>query len=68
MSLYAYMLQQINPNFNIKMLKLFHKAKDSKEIGIEVPYLKNECKKIFIDTWKRNKIQYESEILNNLTK
>lgn len=68
LSLYAYMLQQINPNFNIKVLKLLHKAKNTEEIEIEVPYLKKECKSIFIDTWKRNKIQYESEILNNLTK
>lgn len=66
LSLYAYMLQQINPNFNIKMLKLLHKAKDSEETEIEVPYLKDECKRIFIDTWKRNKIEYEKEILNNL--
>lgn len=66
LSLYAYMLQQINPSFNIKMLKLLHKAKDSEETEIEVPYLKDECKRIFIDTWKRNKIEYEKEILNNL--
>lgn len=66
LSLYAYMLQQINPNFNIKMLKLYHKAKDSEETEIEVPYLKDECKRIFVDTWKRNKIEYEKEILNNL--
>lgn len=66
LSLYAYMLQQINPNFNIRMLKLLHKAKDSEETEIEVPYLKDECKRIFVDTWKRNKIEYEKEILNNL--
>ena len=37
LSWYAYMLQQINPNFNIKMLKLLPKATDSDETEIEVP-------------------------------
>lgn len=66
LSIYAFMLQQINPNFNIKMLKLLHKAKGQKEVPYLVPYLKKECEVLFYDIWKKGKIEKEKEILKNL--
>lgn len=61
LSIYAFMLQKLRPEFNIKMLKLIHIDRDGNETEFEVPYLKTEVmrllayhkKQIFIDQ-KRN--------------
>lgn len=66
LSIYAFMLQRINPDFNIKLLKLLHKAKGEKEKSYVVPYMKKECEALFFDIWKNNKINREKQILNEL--
>lgn len=63
LSFYAFMLKQINPNFNVKMLKLIHDAGQG-ETEHEVKYYENEVKKIMIDLWKCNKLKREKEILS----
>lgn len=42
LSVYAWMLQKINPEFNIKLLKLLHVDREGVETEYEVPYLKDE--------------------------
>ena len=42
LSMYAYLLQQINPDLNIKMLKLIHIDHSNKVEEIEVEYMKKE--------------------------
>lgn len=42
LSMYAYLLQQINPDFNIKLLKLIHIDHSDKVEEIEVQYMKKE--------------------------
>ncbi len=42
LSLYAYLLQQINPEFNIKLLKLIHVDHNDKVTEYEVEYLKED--------------------------
>lgn len=47
LSIYAFMLQRINPDFNIKMLKLIHIDRKGVETEYEVPYLKEEVHRLF---------------------
>ena len=42
LSLYAYMLQQKNPNYNIKSLRLIHVDHDNKQHEYECEYLKDD--------------------------
>lgn len=42
LSIYAFMLKKLRPEFNIKMLKLIHIAPDNTETEIEVPYLEKD--------------------------
>ena len=42
LSMYAYLLQQINTDLNIKMLKLIHIDHSNKVEEIEVEYMKKE--------------------------
>lgn len=42
LSMYAYLLQQINPDLNIKMLKLIHIDHSNKVEEIEVEYMKKK--------------------------
>lgn len=46
LSLYAWMLQQINPNLNIKKLTLIHIDKEGVETQIEVEYKKMEIERL----------------------
>lgn len=46
LSLYAWMLQQINPEFNIKLLQLLHVDGDGNESQITVDYLKDEVERM----------------------
>jgi hypothetical protein len=46
LSTYAWMLQKINPEFNIKGLKLIHIDHDGNQTIYDVPYLKNEVIKM----------------------
>lgn len=46
LSLYAYMLQKLNPNFNIRSLKLVHIARDGKQTVYELKYLKEEVERM----------------------
>ena len=46
LSLYAYMLQQLNPNFNIRSLKLVHIARNGKQTVYELKYLKEDVERM----------------------
>lgn len=46
LSIYAWMLQQINPNFNIKLLRLLHIDGEGKETSYDVPYLKESVERL----------------------
>lgn len=61
LSLYAYMLQQINPNYNIKKLIIYHMPKEGKEALIECPYLKDEVERMLKHYKKQIKIKAELE-------
>ena len=65
LSCYAFMLKQINPNFNIKMLQLLHNAGDG-ETKIDVPYYEKEVKEMFKDLWKKKSLEREKDILSQI--
>ena len=65
LSCYAFMLKQINPNFNIKILQLLHNAGDG-ETKIDVPYYEKEVKEMFKDLWKKKSLEREKEILSQI--
>ena len=46
LSLYAYMVQQINPELNIKELKLVHIDRNGKQTIYDVKYLKEEVERM----------------------
>jgi len=46
LSLYAYMLQQLNPEFNIRSLKLVHITRDGKQTTYDLEYRKNEIERM----------------------
>ena len=46
LSLYAYLLQQINPKYNIKGLKLVHIDHDNKQHEYDVEYLKDDVERM----------------------
>lgn len=46
LSTYAWMIQKINSDFNIKRLFIYHFDHDGKETLYEVPYLKNDVEKM----------------------
>ncbi len=52
LSIYAFMLQRINPDFNIKMLMLLHVDGEGVETEYEVPYLKKEVE-LLLKHYKR---------------
>jgi len=56
LSIYAFMLQRINPEFNIKVLRLLHIDGEGKETDYEVPYLKEEVGRLLIH-YKRQLVQ-----------
>lgn len=59
LSTYAYMLQQINPNFEIKMLKLVHFDHEGNQNEYDIPYLKDDVEKMLKHYKKKIKIQKE---------
>lgn len=59
LSLYAYLLQQISPEFNIKQLKLIHIDHDDKRTDYELVYMKDEIRKMLNHYKKQLKIQLE---------
>ena len=46
LSLYAYMLQQLNPEFNIKELKIVHIARDGKQTIYDLDYRKSDIERM----------------------
>ena len=46
LSLYAYIIQQLNPNFNIKDLKLVHIARDGKQTIYDLQYRKDDVERM----------------------
>ena len=46
LSLYAYILQKLNPNFNIKSLKLVHIAREGKQTIYDLEYRKDDIERM----------------------
>ena len=46
LSLYAWILQQEHPEFNIKLLKLLHIDGNDVETDYELPYLKDDVERL----------------------
>ena len=46
LSIYAFMLQKINPDFNIKLLRLLHIDGEGVETDYDVPYLKTDVERL----------------------
>ena len=57
LSTYAWMIQQLNPRYNIKRLTIHWIDHDGKETFIDVPYMKQEVEKMLTDYKKKLKIQ-----------
>lgn len=57
LSTYAWMLQQLNPNFEIERLFIHWIDHDGKESFIDVPYMQQEVEKMLTDYKKKLKIQ-----------
>ena len=55
LSLYAYLLQQINPKFKIKKLVIHHIDHDDNETEYDCPYLKDEVARMLLHYRKENK-------------
>lgn len=47
LSIYAYMLQQINPEFNVKLLRIIHVDGEMNETLIDLQYRKEDVRKLF---------------------
>lgn len=62
LSIYAWMLQRINPEFNIKVLRLLHINGDGDETDYDVPYLKDDVERLLKHYKKSIKIkQFQDE-------
>ena len=61
LSLYAYMIQQLNPEFNIQNLNLVHIARDGKQTVYECKYLKDDIERMLKHYAKQLKT---NELLN----
>ncbi len=46
LSIYAWMMQKLNPEFNIKLLKLLHIDGDNKETDYELEYVKSDVTRL----------------------
>lgn len=68
LSLYAYLLQQLNSEFNIKSLRLIHIDHDDKQHEYEVPYLKEEIERMLKHYKKQLKIKQELDNLKPVIK
>lgn len=62
LSLYAYLLQQINPKYRIKRLAIIHFDHDGNETEYDCEYLKDEVAKMLLHYRKQNKVKMELEI------
>jgi hypothetical protein len=60
LSLYAYLLQQINPSFNIKSLKINHIERNGITTDYNCPYLKGDVERM-LKHYKRS-IKIKSEL------
>lgn len=58
LSIYAYMLQQINPEFNVKLLRIVHVDGNGKETLIDLQYRKKEVADLFKHYEKELVIQF----------
>lgn len=61
LSTYAWMLQKINPDFNIKRLFIYHFDHDNKETLYEVPYLKDDVEKMLKHFAKQQKLEQQKK-------
>ena len=59
LSLYAYLLQQINPKYKIKKLAIVHFDHDGNENEYPCEYLKEDVAKMLMHYRKQNKVQME---------
>lgn len=59
LSTYAYLLQQINPNYHIKKLLLYHIDHDGNETIIPCDYLKEDVERMLKHYKKQSKIHDE---------
>ena len=62
LSTYAYLLQKINPKYNIKKLALIHFDHDGNETEYECPYLKEDVARMLLHYRKQNKIKSQLEL------
>ena len=63
LSLYAYLLQTLRPEFVIKGLKLIHIDREQKETEYEVPYLKEDVERMLKHYKRQLKIEQELDRL-----
>ena len=63
LSLYAYLLQTLHPEFVIKGLKLIHIDREQKETEYEVPYLKDDVERMLKHYKRQLKIEQELDRL-----
>jgi hypothetical protein len=61
LSLYAWMLQKINPEFNIKLLRIIHIDGNDKQTLYDLPYLKDEVERMLKHYKKTLKIEHYRE-------
>lgn len=59
LSLYAYLLQQINPKFKIKKLAIVHFDHDGNEVEYPVEYLKEDVARMLLHYRKEQKLKME---------
>ena len=60
-SMYAYMLQQLNPDFNIRSLTIVQIPKDGEIKEYPVEYLKDEVDKMLKDYAKKERVRKQLE-------
>ncbi len=58
LSIYAWMIQKLNPDFEIKLLRLLHIDGEGVETHYDVPYLKKEVEKMLKHYKQQVKIDY----------
>lgn len=61
LSTYAWMLQKINPDFNIRLLRLIHSDLEENETYYDVPYLKDEVARMLAHFKKQTRINKDRE-------
>ena len=59
LSLYMYMIQQMNPKFKCKKLALIHIDRDGNETEYECPYLKEDIARMLLHYRRENKMKME---------